>query len=76
MNFLKLFKKKWFMINQFDKNTLLGCFFLFQHLYKVFVQFLGTSYFLLTVYYACTIGTGFTSMTKLPVVSWANNQWF
>lgn len=39
------------MINQFDKNTLLGCFFLFQHLYKVFVQFLGTSYFLLTVYY-------------------------
>lgn len=59
------------MINQFDKNTLLGCFFLpvFQHLYKVFVQFLGTSYFLLTVYYACTIGTGFTSMTKLPVVS-------
>lgn len=53
------------MINQFDKNTLLGCFFLFQHLYKVFVQFLGTSYFLLTVYYACTIGTGFTSMTKL-----------
>lgn len=50
------------MINQFDKNTLLGCFFLFQHLYKVFVQFL-------TVYYACTIGTGFTSMTKLPVVS-------
>lgn len=45
------------MINQFDKNTLLGCFFLFQNLYKVFVQFLGTSYFLLTVYYACKIGT-------------------
>lgn len=64
------------MINQFDKNTLLGCFFLFQNSYKVFVQFLGTSYFLLTVYYACTIGTGFTSMTKLPVVSWVNNQWF
>lgn len=36
------------MIIQFDKNTLLGCFFLFQNLYKVFVQFLGTSYFLLT----------------------------
>lgn len=23
----KIILKKWFMINQFDKNTLLGCFF-------------------------------------------------
>lgn len=41
------------MINQFDIDTSLG-FFYFK-IYIDFVQFLRTSYFLFTVYYACTL---------------------